>query len=294
MNRIYNHIMSEQILISRESATLTKPMRSVVAKMYGDALINDTSVERITYLSDGLKINGYLAMPKNITEPLPLLVWNRGGHNDDGALDDLLAYLILASTAVWGYIVLATNYRGNMGSEGIEDWGGKDVDDTLNLLHVAGQMPEVDMSRVAIEGASRGGMTTYRALARDNRFKCAIVHAGLSDLFALEDTRSGFDRFLDKMFGHLSLDERRTELSSRSGVYLAERFPPDCPILLMHGLDDKTVPVSQSEALAKELRRLKRPHELVLLDNAGHIALKDESYKRIDVLRKAWLEKWLG
>ena len=61
----------------------------------------------------------------------PVLIWNRGGSRDRGALDDLRAYLILASTAVWGYVVLATQYRGNMGGEGEEDWGGKDLDDSL-------------------------------------------------------------------------------------------------------------------------------------------------------------------
>ncbi len=290
---MYYQVMSERVLISREKAKLTKPMQSVVSKMYGSSLLNDISVEQIRYLSDSLEINGYLAMPSTITKPLPLLIWNRGGYKNDGGLDDLLAYLILASTAVWGYIVLATQYRGNMGSEGKEDWGGNDVRDSLNLLSVAEELPECDLNCVAIEGASRGGMTTYRALAQDDRFKCAIVHAGLSDLFALEEARSGFTEFLDKMFGHLTIDERRTALASRSGVYLAERFPSDCPILLIHGLSDTTVPHSQSEAMAKELVRLKRPHELVLLDNAGHIALKDKSYKRIDPLRKKWLEKWL-
>jgi hypothetical protein len=32
--------------------------------MYSEALLEETSVERITYISDGLRVNGYMARPK--------------------------------------------------------------------------------------------------------------------------------------------------------------------------------------------------------------------------------------
>jgi len=272
--------------------TLTKPMRAIVAKTYSQEVLDNTIVEKITYLSDGLKIKGYIARPATDSR-YPVLLWNRGGIGDRGGLDNLTAYLILASTALWGYTVLATQYRGNRGSEGTEDWGGRDVNDALNLLAAAGDLPYCDMSRVAIEGASRGGMTTYRALTMDDRFRCAIVHAGVADLFALAESRGGFHDFLEELFGDLGPAERERELSQRSAVYFADRFPDTCPLLLLHGTADTRVPLSQSEALAAELARFDKPHELVRIDGGGHVALKDGSYREIDRHRQEWLKRHL-
>jgi len=285
--------MSSRLILSRTTAELSKPMQSAVRKMFDDSVIDDTIVERMSYLSDGLKVNGYIARPK-ADGSYPVLIWNRGGSRDRGALDDLRAYLILASTAAWGYIVLATQYRGNMGGEGEEDWGGKDLDDSLRLIDVANEIESADVSRIAVEGASRGGMTTYRALATDHPFKCAIVHAGISDLIALVNENADFDEFLDRLFGDRGPDGKREALRNLSAVYLAEKYKKNVPILLLHGTDDKTIPLSQSQALARRLDELQVTHEFVAIAGGGHVALRDKSYREIDRHRKAWLARHLG
>jgi dipeptidyl aminopeptidase/acylaminoacyl peptidase len=284
---------AQSIIVSRYMVHLPPYLVKAVAKLYRADLVETTTVEDITYLSDGLKVKGYIAYPK-AKGTYPVLIWNRGGYADKGALDDLRAFLILASTAAWGYVVLATQYRGNRGGEGQEDWGDKDINDSLNLIEVAKEIPRADISRIAIEGASRGGMTTYRALTMEDRFRCAIVHAGVSDIFALAEIFPEFGRFVDNRFGDMTVDDRQREMSMRSAVYFADQFPKDCPILLLHGDKDRRVPISQSQALAAELKRLGRPHELVVIEGGGHVALKDGSYKKIDGYRKAWLKKYLG
>lgn len=280
------------IITDRKIIEPNRFQRSTVNKLFASEVYEQTTLEQITYLSDGLKINGYIASPKTEGK-YPVLLWNRGGYKDRGALSELTAFLILASTAVWGYTVVATQYRGNMGSEGEEDWAGKDLDDALMMLTVAEELPQADMSRVAIEGASRGGMTTYRALTKDDRFKCAIVHAGLADLFEMEAYDEHFAELVDKFTANMTPDEKRQKLASISGQYLAEKFPKTCPILLLHGDADKKVPLAQSKALADELKRLDHPHEFIVIKDGGHVSLKDGSYKEIDKHRKAWLEKYL-
>jgi dipeptidyl aminopeptidase/acylaminoacyl peptidase len=278
-------------LISRTPVTLNPIQQQVVRNLYNQQVIEDTTVERIAYYSDNLKITGYLTQPKADGQ-YPLLVWNRGGSNDYGALDDLTAHLILASTAVWGYVVLATQYRGNMGSEGEEDWGGNDVRDSLNLLELTKDLPNVDMNRIAVEGASRGGMTTYRMLTMESRFKCAMVHAGVADLFSFKTMRNDLSAYIHNKFGGLSEAKREIEFQKRSAVYFADKLSKNVPLLLMHGTDDTVVPKEQSISLDKRLTEVGVPHELVLIEGGKHVALKDGSYKQIDVLRKAWLEKY--
>ncbi len=284
--------MPRSIITDRQIVTANAFQKSMIEKLYDKSVYENTTVENITYLSGGLKVKGYVASPK---EPgnYPVLLWNRGGYKDGGALEDLTSFLILASTAVWGYVVVASQYRGNMGGEGQADFGGKDLDDALTMLDVAKEYPQANLSRVAIEGASRGGMTTYRALAKEHRFKCAMVHAGIADLFALADYDEKFSKLIDKITADMSPDERTAKLSSLSGVYIAEQFDKNCPILLLHGTDDDRVLISHSEAMAKELTRLEHPHKFRMIKNGGHISIKDGSYKEINVYRKAWLEKYL-
>ncbi len=284
--------MTPHGFIDRTEVSLTRPQEVMVRRLYSQELLDTTTLEHITYYSDGLRVKGYIAYPRT-PGSYPVILWNRGGSGDRGALDNLTAHLILSSTAQWGYVLMGTEYRGNMGSEGTEDWGGRDADDALNLLDLAGEIEGADSSRVGIEGASRGGMTTYRILARDHRFKCAVVHAGISDLFGMVETRDDFARFIDKQFGSLTPDERTRELSSRSAIYLAGKFSASCPILLLHGTSDRVVPRSQSEALAKELERYRIPHELVMIKGGGHVALKDGSYREIDRLRQDWYARYL-
>lgn len=279
-------------LISRETVLLPPHLQSVVARMYDRSVLSDTTAERIMYWSDDLRVAGYLAYPK-AEGRYPLLLWNRGGFGDRGAITDLTAHLILASTAIWGYAVLATQYRGNAGGEGHEDWGNRDVYDALHLLETARTLPFADTTRVGIEGASRGGMTSYRILQMYPHVRCVIVHAGVSNVFKLAETMPDFAKFVRKQFGHLSAEERDREISLRSAVLHVDRFPKHVPVMLLHGAEDRTIPPAQSEELAGLLAEHGIPHEHVVLPEAGHVALKDGSYREIDRLRRAWLGKYL-
>jgi dipeptidyl aminopeptidase/acylaminoacyl peptidase len=279
-------------IIERHNVALFGHFANAFTRLYDASTFDDVKVERITYVSDGLRIKGYIAMPRK-AGIYPVLLWNRGGYKDRGALDDMTAWMILGSTAGWGYVVLATQYRGNRDGEGEPDWGGKDVDDALNMLEVARNLPECDLNRVAIEGASRGGMTTYRALLKDDRFRCAIVHAGLSDLIAICDVSENFRVLTDRITEGMSEEARREKIQSLSAVYFANKLPRTVPILLLHGTNDDTVPVDQTTRLAARFDTYGIPYKLELIEGGGHVALKDGSYARIDELRKEWLEKYL-
>jgi len=280
------------IIRKRETVECTRQGRAVVKQLYGEGIVEKTIVERITYISDGLNVNGYIARPKE-KGVYPVLIWNRGGSEEHGALDDVRAHLILASTAAWGYVVLATQYRGNVGSDGVEDWGGDDLNDSLNMIEVARNLDECDLTRVAVEGASRGGMTTCRALLEYDKFKCAMIHAGITDVPALIEYKPHFGEFIDRTYSGLTEEEKAEELKNLSAVHFAGRLPKQTPILIMHGTDDHVVPISQSETLAAQLEKFNIPHKFIRIEGGTHAPLKDGSYKEIDRHRKAWLDKYL-
>jgi dipeptidyl aminopeptidase/acylaminoacyl peptidase len=78
---------------------------------------------------------------------------------------------------------VASQYRGNAGGEGKEEFGGRDVDDVLNLIKLLISLPQADAKRIGMYGWSRGGMMTYQALARSDQVAAAIVGAGVTDAF---------------------------------------------------------------------------------------------------------------
>ena len=64
----------------------------------------------------------------------------------------------LAKIASQGYIVVASQYRGNGGSEGREEFGGSDVKDILNLFPLIDNLHNADNKNIGMFGWSRGGM----------------------------------------------------------------------------------------------------------------------------------------
>ena len=83
-----------------------------------DAARTSTTVEcrRITYLSDGLKVVGFMVRPADAGRRYPVIVFNRGGLLDVGKIHEmnLVDFHDLASQ---GFIVVASQYRGNDGGE---------------------------------------------------------------------------------------------------------------------------------------------------------------------------------
>ena len=64
---------------------------------------------------------------------------------------DYLEYL-----ASRGYVVAASQYRGNLYSEGRDEYGGQDVDDILNLIAKVKKLSYVDRENIFMIGFSRG------------------------------------------------------------------------------------------------------------------------------------------
>jgi dipeptidyl aminopeptidase/acylaminoacyl peptidase len=170
-----------QKIIEREEIELSPAQNQMVKSGWGDETLNDTVVEKITYDSDDLKGKGYIAYPKKDGK-FPCIIWNRGGYYDKGAIDLFNARGIFGQIASWGYVVFATQYRGNAGGEGKESLGGEDVNDVLNLIPLAKEISKADLNLWGIEGWSRGGLMTFLALAENHNFKCAVLSGAISDL----------------------------------------------------------------------------------------------------------------
>ena len=153
--------------------------------------LDSIQISDITYLSDNLKIKGFSISPKKKGR-YPVIIYNRGGSYDFGAITLPMMLFHLGELASKGYVILCSQYRGNSGSEGQEEFGGNDVNDVLSLIDLVSEFEYADPERIGMYGWSRGGMMTYIALPQTNRIKAAVIGGAVSDFRLNEKNRPGF------------------------------------------------------------------------------------------------------
>lgn len=247
---------------------------------------------RIMYLSDGLKIEGYIVRNKNIKKKLPVVIFCRGGNNHpEKKCGELTIKPLILSEFVQlidsGQIVLfATNYRGGGRSEGVDEFGGRDVRDVTNLYPIIQEYDYTDPNRVALYGWSRGCIMVFVALRKVDWVKCAIVGAPPVNLIKNKEFRPKMDKMLREDFG---LNDK--DLKNRSVIYWTSRLPKDVPILILHGSADWRVSVLDTLTFAKKLQVKKIPYQLVILPGGDHSLT--EYRQRVHDEAVNWLTSYL-
>jgi len=253
------------------------------------AQLEQVELLAITYLSDGLRVRGYLAYPRG-GERVPCVIYNRGGNRAFGAFDDVSAALTLVPLAAEGYVVVASQYRGNGGGEGREQFGGEDVNDVLNLIPLLEDLPRADASRIGMIGWSRGAMMTYLALARTDRIAAAIVAGGESDLRAALDRRPEMRRVYRDLIPGFAKDVKGT-LDARSAAQWPEKLHKGTPILVLHGSADWRVDPGQALLMARRLYDAQHPFRLVLFEGGDHGL--NQFRGEVGRLQRGWLRKYV-
>ena len=201
------------IIFDRHEIHLSETHAKMIVSGWGKDAFENSIVERITYLSDlhanragGLKVKGYIAYPKDNSKKYPCIIWCRGGIGNKGAIDTFTARGIFGQLASWGYCVFASQYRGNAGSDGHDEVGGSDVNDILNLIPLADEIPQADKLTWGIEGWSRGGMMAFLTLQRNHNFKCAVLVGAISNVEEYSDTNSKLKSYYENLIGKEKLE----------------------------------------------------------------------------------------
>ena len=248
------------------------------------------SVSEITYRSDGLEVKGLLVQPKRAGR-YPAIIANRGGNREFGAWNELRVAGTLVRMASWGYVVVASQYRGVNGGQGVEEFGGADVNDVLNLIPLLDSLPNVDDSRIGMWGWSRGGMMSYIALTRTDRIKGAVIGAGPTDLEFGARERSEMELYVYRELMPNYDSNREELLFERSAVWWPEKIHKNTPILLLHGTADWRVSPEDSIRIASLFYRHKQPFRLVLFEGGDH----GLTQHRPETLRltKEWFDKYV-
>ncbi len=202
---------------------------------------------------DGVEIAAVLTTPRGRSGALPLIVMPHGGPRArDSEVWDWWAQFL----ADRGYVVVQPNYRGSIGygtrfmEMGEGQWGRAmqdDLDDSVKALAALGL---ADPKRVCMVGASYGGYAALRAAQRDgDKYRCAVSYAGVSDLNRMIRYQSSF--LYSKSRGDW-LRRQASDLKDVSPVNFPDSF--GIPVLIIHGEDDRVVPIVQSRVMAQKLK----------------------------------------
>ncbi len=254
------------------------------------AYLDDIDVYGISYMSDGLKIHGLMAKPKKDGK-YPCVIYNRGGNRDFGSLKVAHGAMTLGQIAKEGYVVIASQYRGNARSEGQEEFGGKDVNDVLILTEVLKEIEAADSERIGMYGWSRGGMMTYIALTKTDKIKAAAVGGAISDSYATISDRPEMETMVMAELIPNYEENKEEELNKRSAIKWADKFSKDVPVLILHGNADWRVKPEQSLKLALEFEKYRIPYRLIMFEGGDHGI--SEHKKEVNEHVISWFDRFL-
>jgi dipeptidyl aminopeptidase/acylaminoacyl peptidase len=250
--------------------------------------------------ADGLSLHGVLSLPPGRpANALPLVVMPHGGpESRDYPVFDWWAQAFVSR----GYAVFQPNFRGSSGygtafrNAGFGEWGRKMQTDISDGVAELARRGVIDPKRACVVGWSYGG---YAALAgvtvQQGLYRCSVSMAGVSDPAALVSQsvdRTQSDNSAERYWkAFMGVNFRyQSELNPYSPLKLAARA--DAPILLLHGNDDTVVPIDQSRAMEKALRQAGKPVDLVVLPNADHWLLHEDTRLTMATRSVAFVEKY--
>jgi len=219
-------------------------------------------IEKVSYRSNGLRIFGQVCRPPS-AGPHPVMIVNHGGFGGLGG-EEWNGGVCQETASRFGYVVAESSYRGEDGSEGAIELCLGEVDDVLRMIDVVLAQPYADRRRVVMWGGSHGGCVTTRAFQRG-----APVHA-VVDVFGPNDaaaTYAFWQAQVDAGSPHTAAYRELLDIARRATggtpaqvpQAYAQRSPvafaadlarrPE-PFMIVHGVEDVLIPVSESCLLA--------------------------------------------
>jgi dipeptidyl aminopeptidase/acylaminoacyl peptidase len=279
------------------SATFSLPR----ARPELDGVALGTQQPLVYRAADGLDLDGLLVLPAGQTAsagPFPLITIVHGGPYDRYADRCQLFWFPSAQwLATAGYAVFLPNPRGGQGHGhqfaasvagrvGREEW--TDILTGIDLLVTEGV---ADPDRLGVAGWSHGGFMAAWAVGQTERFRAALVGAGVVDwgMLAATGENGQFEAALGGSTGWSGVGPHPHD--AVSPISFANRIRT--PVLILHGAEDTNVPLGQAVYLHRALRHFGVEHEFVIYPREGHSIR--ERHHQLDVLRRtrAWFDRWL-
>jgi dipeptidyl aminopeptidase/acylaminoacyl peptidase len=233
----------------------------------------------IAYQSrDGLKINGYLTLPKGYNmenaKNLPVVINPHGGPwaRDSWGFNPEIQFL-----ANRGYAVLQMNFRGSTGygrkffESSFKKWGREMQDDITDGTQWLIDKGIADSTRIAIYGGSYGGYATLMGLVKEPKMYAAGVdYVGVSNMFTFMKTIPPYwEPMLEMMYEMVGdVEKDSTMLREVSPVFHVDKIK--APLFIAQGANDPRVNVDESNQMVKAMKEKGIDVEYLVKKDEGH------------------------
>ncbi|MBS1912157.1 MAG: S9 family peptidase [Bacteroidetes bacterium] len=166
----------------------------------------------------------------------------------------------------------------------------RDIDALLDWI--AGQ-PDLDPERVMVMGGSYGGyMTLAVAVNYPERIRCAVDVVGISNFVTFLTNTAEYRRDLRRFeYGDERDPAMRAFLEQISPLNNAERITK--PIMVVQGVNDPRVPVSEAEQMVARLRAIGTPVWYLAAKDEGHGFAKKSNVDFEFLAKLLFIEQYL-
>lgn len=235
--------------------------------------LSGVTIYDLAYRSfDNTAVKGFLITPKDASKKYPVIIFNRGGNGSYGMVSEPFIIRFLSKLASRGYIVIGSQLRGSDGSEGVDEFGGKDVDDVLFLFKIIDELKAADKNKIAQIGWSRGGVTNFQVLKKTDRVNATVTIASFADL--LDSHRDiMFTVYRNRIPGYIKDSVAATR--KVSPLYQIDSIKNNkAPLLFIHGDSDTTVLYENSMKLYKKAVEAGLKSKLITYPEGDHGLMK--------------------
>jgi len=248
--------------------------------------------------ADGLTIPAFVSKPKGVTGPAPMVMLIHGGPvaRSVWGYQDLRAWLNNR-----GYAVLDVNYRGSAGygrafrEAAIGEVSRKMHQDIVDARQWAVAEGVADPDNIAVVGGSFGGLKVLTALTQSpDLFAAGVDINGISDLTTMLQEVPvywrGWPDWYRKYIGDPEDAAQLEDIRDRSPINHVDKI--SSPLLIVQGANDVRVVRDQADRLVEALAAQGKPHELMLVEGAGHQFANWSWQQRLLVMRR--IERFLA
>ena len=220
---------------------------------------------------DGATIHGRLQVPLGLdrTKKHPVIlgsIYSNSVRNQWGGRNAHPLWGLERRLLEKGYVLFNIDIRGSWGRgkafrRGIgRNYGGIDVEDVESGVRYLSGLPFVDGERIGIWGSSYGGLLTCMSLfTKPELFRAGVAGAPATNVF---HATTGEMRVM------MTPEVERAAYEAASAYTRAEGL--EDPLLILHGMRDRTVLYQDSVFLVDRLMRLGKNVDFVSLPDAGH------------------------
>lgn len=249
----------------------------------------------VTFTCKGQQIVGMLHLPnKRGRLPVALLMHGFTGHKGEA---HRMFVKLARRLAAQGIAALRFDFRGSGDSEGEfeEVTVRSEIADAVEAVRFLARHKRINSRQISLVGFSMGASIASYLVSRERRrWKSMVLIAPVAEGSAILDSLStpegitslaqtGLTDFEGNLVG-IPFVRQFADMKP-----LREVTKVKCPVLIIHGSKDETVPLAHSELYEKALRSPKRAVKRIVITGADHTFNKHAWEQRVLDETVAWL-----